>query len=104
MVVPTLINSERHRRSEVNLLSKLTFTAFGENYELNLSPSLKFFSPDLTIEYVHRNGTIEKNKLPFDTDCFYDGHVVSHNSSDAVVSICDKHIVSVISNLETMLY
>lgn len=94
VLVPNVIH--RHRRSEVNSHpTQLMFTAFEEDYHLNLIQAPRFFSPDLKVEHVYKNGTIVKEPLLVDSDCFYHGFVVSHNASDVAISIQDGHVVSI---------
>ncbi|XP_071822878.1 A disintegrin and metalloproteinase with thrombospondin motifs 9-like isoform X2 [Apostichopus japonicus] len=96
---PNVIHDERHRRSKVNShATRLTFTAFEEDYQLHLIQAPRFFSPDLEVEHVYENGTIVKEPLLVDSDSFFHGYVVSHNASDVAISIYDERIRGIFSS------
>ncbi|XP_071822880.1 A disintegrin and metalloproteinase with thrombospondin motifs 6-like [Apostichopus japonicus] len=103
VLVPNVIH--RHRRSEVNShATQLMFTAFEEDYHLNLIQAPRFFSPDLKVEHVYKNGTVVKEPLLVDSNCFYHGFVVSHNASDVAISIQDGHVRGLITKSEHAIF
>lgn len=73
----------------------MTFTAFGEDFHLDLIPTERFFSPELLVEYVSKDGNVNKKPLQVD-DCFYHGYVISHNASVTAVSLCNNVVVRIV--------
>ncbi|KAJ8019865.1 A disintegrin and metalloproteinase with thrombospondin motifs 9 [Holothuria leucospilota] len=89
--------SGRYRRSASHkYASQVTFRAFGEDYHLDLVLAEEFFSPDLKVEHLNEDGSIDEKPLGV-KDCFYHGYAISHNASGVALSLCNGKMSGLIS-------
>ncbi|XP_025113419.1 uncharacterized protein LOC112575657 [Pomacea canaliculata] len=65
------------------------FSAFGENYSLDLEHNDKLIAPGCLVHYFQANGTKKVRPCPVrNDDCYYYGTSSNHNDSNVAISTC----------------
>ncbi|XP_053385671.1 ADAM 17-like protease [Mercenaria mercenaria] len=72
---------------------RLSLTAFGQNFTLELKPSLDLFSRDFSVTIIHSDNSKEVLR-GFDKSNFLSGHVVGETRSRAAVHIDENDVVT----------
>ncbi|XP_060562155.1 disintegrin and metalloproteinase domain-containing protein 17-like [Ruditapes philippinarum] len=72
---------------------RLTLTAFGQNFTLELKPSLDLFSPDFSVTIIHSDNSKEQLN-GFDQKNFLSGHVVGDARSRAALHVDENNVVT----------
>ena len=81
-----------------------TLQAFGQTFNLHLTPYLDFISPHYTLEVIGKQENESKKEDSSPKHCFYSGYVNESLNSTATVSICNGLVSSLIFYIVIMLF
>ncbi|VDL84768.1 unnamed protein product [Nippostrongylus brasiliensis] len=81
-----LIKTERYPKEDGGL--RIRFSAWGDDYDLDLKPNNRLISPHLVS--ITRNGSevVERKGLELDHNCHFQGTVSSHGQVPVAISDC----------------
>ncbi|XP_038063563.1 A disintegrin and metalloproteinase with thrombospondin motifs 6-like isoform X2 [Patiria miniata] len=100
VVSPWEVENSRKKREADNPfdISEFKFSAFGEEFHLQLTTNRQLTPKGLKVHYVDADGNVEERPLPSEHDtCYKFGRVLSHEGASRVaVSTCNNGLAGII--------